>query len=187
MIIKNTIKTELSCEDGKRFYLRIEWNKELPCAMVIMLMAGYTDGISFDRSTNLCISNLVRLGYGSCYIVNLFSSDDITSSEDDENLKAIKTSLSKADDIIYAVGTGKDGNKKAVQRKKEVLKMLQNITKKIYCISDGQGRLYYHPLCPRVHEWILTEMDVATFIDGKMDGQVQGRRNLNEELLAEKP
>ena len=174
MIVKNTLKTEVSCEEGKRFYLRIEWNKELPCAMVIMMMAGYTDGISFDKSTNLCISNLVRLGYGSCYIVNLFSSDDITSSKDEENLKAIKTSLAKADDIIYAVGTGKDGNKKAVHRKIEVLKLLQNTQKKIYCIADSQGKMYYHPLCPKVHEWILADMDVTSFIHDKMDGQIQG-------------
>lgn len=66
MLIKNTIKTEVSCEDGTRYYLKIEWNKDLPCAMVVMLTAGQPDGICFDRSTNLCLNNLIRFGYGSC-------------------------------------------------------------------------------------------------------------------------
>ena len=159
----------------QRFYLRIEWDKEKPCAVVIMMMAGYTDGISFDRSTKLCISNLVRLGYGSCYIVNLFSSEEIGESDDEEeNLKAIKTSLAKADDIISAIGTGKDGNKKAVYNKITVLKLLQNIQKKIYCIAGSQGNMYYHPLCPKVHEWILADMDVTSFIHSNIDGQIQG-------------
>ena len=160
MLIKNTIKTEVSCGAGKRYYLKIEWNKDLPCAMVIMLTAGQPDGICFDRSTNLCLSNLIRFGYGSCYIVNLFADNEIDSSEDEENLKAIKQAVSKSDIVIYAAGTGKDGNKSVSHRKMEVMKLLKNTEKKVYCIADNDGKMFYHPLCPRVHDWILSEIDV---------------------------
>ena len=171
MLIKNTIKTEVSCEEGRRYYLRIEWNKDLPCAMVIMLTAGQTDGICFDKSTNLCLSNLIRFGYGSCYIVNLFSSGEIGEVDDEENLKAIKLALSKSDIVIYAAGTGKDCNKKAVHRKMQVMNLLKNTEKKVYCISDNAGKMFYHPLCPRVHEWILSEINVKTLFNDKIDGQ----------------
>lgn len=77
MLIKHTIKTEVSCEEGRRYYLKIEWDKTRPCAMIIMMTAGETYGICFDKSTTLCLSNLISLGYGSCYIVNLFSSGEI--------------------------------------------------------------------------------------------------------------
>lgn len=174
MLIKNTIKTEVSCEDNKRYYLRIEWNKDLPCAMVIMLTAGQPDGICFDRSTNLCLSNLVRLGYGSCYVVNLFADSDIDSSDDEENLKAIKLALSKSDLVIYAVGTGKDGNKKVDHRKMQIMELLKSSDKKICCIADGHGKMFYHPLCPKVHRWILSDFDVNSLFNGKIDGQIQG-------------
>ena len=171
MLIKNTIKTEVSCEDGKRYYLKIEWNKDLPCAMVIMLTAGQPDGICFGRSTNLCLSNLIRFGYGSCYIVNLFADSEITSSEDEENLKAIKQAISKSDIVIYAAGTGKDGNKSVSHRKMEVMNLLKNADKKVYSIADNDGKMFYHPLCPKVHDWILSEINVKTLFNDKIDGQ----------------
>ncbi len=166
MILKNTIRTEVVCEDEKRYSLKIEWNKDLPCAVVIMLSASQTNGICFDRSTNYCLSNLTRLGYGSCYIVNLFSSGEIGDNGDDENLKAIQHALSKADDVIYAAGTGRDCNKKVIERKNQVVELLKDSGKRLFCIADSEGKKFYHPLCPRVKEWVLAEI---TTIGGGCD------------------
>lgn len=65
MIMKKTIKVEGDYDgtSSKRYYLSVDWDKEKPCAVVIMLSAGKTNGVSFDRSTNYCLENLVRLGY----------------------------------------------------------------------------------------------------------------------------
>ena len=171
MIIKNTIKTEVSTDDDTRYYLKIEWNKDLPCATVIMLTAGVTDGICFDKSTSLCLSNLISLGYGSCYVVKLFSNSEITTADDEENLKAIKYALSKSDAVIYAAGTGKDCNKKVVHRKMQIMKLLKEADSKIYCIADNDGKMFYHPLCPKVHTWILSEFDVNKICEDEKNGQ----------------
>ena len=40
------------------------------------------------------------------------------------------------------------------------MKLLKNTEKKVYCIADNDGKMFYHPLCPRVHDWILSEIDV---------------------------
>ena len=60
MITKNTVKTEVDFNDAcsKRYYLSVEWSKDKPRAVVIMLSPSRTNGISFDRSTSYCIDNL---------------------------------------------------------------------------------------------------------------------------------
>ncbi len=48
MTQKNTIRTEVVGNDINRYLLKIEWNKTAPSALVIMLQASKTNGISFD-------------------------------------------------------------------------------------------------------------------------------------------
>lgn len=162
MKIKNTIKTEVILDDNNRYLLKIEWDKTASSALVIMLTASRTNGISFDRSTNHCLENLTKLGYGSVSIVNLFSYMDgeISIEDEEENLKTIASAVSEVDDIIYAAGTGKECNKKVLNRKKKVMELLRNSGKKLYCISDSDGKKFYHPLCPKVATWILSEFKV---------------------------
>lgn len=162
MTQKNTIRTEVKGDDTNRYLLKIEWKADTPSALVIMLRAGKTNGISFDRSMNYCISNLARLGYGSVSIVNLFSdlSCEIREEDEEKNLKAISSALSEVDSVIYAAGTGKDCNKKVLSRKMKVMELLKQSGKKLYCISDPGGKKFYHPLCPKVATWILSEFEV---------------------------
>ena len=164
MIQKNSIKVEVQYDDtnSKRYYLSVEWNKEKPCALVIMLSPSRTNGISFDRSTNYCIENLVRLGYGKMVVVNMFANigdgkSVIEPCDDEQNLKTIKKFISSSDDVIYAVGTGRENNKVFRRRKAQVAELLAN-TENLFCISDDEGKKFYHPLFPKVYEWSLVKV-----------------------------
>ena len=167
MIMKKTIKVEGDYDgtSSKRYYLSVDWDKEKPCAVVIMLSAGKTNGVSFDRSTNYCLENLVRLGYGKMIVVNMFANigdgkSIIEDCDDEQNLKAIKKFVSSSDVVIYAVGTGKENNQKFQNRKKQVLDILSSYEGKLFCISDDEGKKFYHPLYPKAYEWNLVEVSV---------------------------
>lgn len=168
LVEKNMLKSDLSYSDdkSKRYMLRLEWEKTKPKMSIIMLSAGSSNGICFDKTTNLVIENALRLGYGSVDILNLFSSlnRDFTEVSDDENLKTIDTSAKCADKVIFAVGTGHAANKKIVKKQNEVLAMLKKYDKKLYCISDDGGKKFYHPLCPKVREWNIEKFDVEEVI-----------------------
>ncbi|MCG8542106.1 MAG: DUF1643 domain-containing protein [Clostridia bacterium] len=72
---KSTIKTEAYfSEDGKhRYLLKREWNKTKKKAMVIMKNPSDAGELILDYTTMFVINNLVRLGYGSVEILNLYS------------------------------------------------------------------------------------------------------------------
>lgn len=171
MTQKSTIRTEVVGNDTNRYLLKIEWDKTAPSALVIMLQAGKTNGISFDRSTNYCLSNLTRLGYGSVSIVNLFSNlgGEIGEADEEKNLEAISSALENVDAVIYAAGTGRDCNKKVIARKKKVMTLLKESGKKLFCIADSEGKPFYHPLCPKVSTWNLSEFEVTD--DAESSGQ----------------
>ena len=59
-------------ESGRKKYLhRIIWDESKEKATVIMLSAGSSEGIYFDRTTCNVLRNLMQLGFGSADIVNL--------------------------------------------------------------------------------------------------------------------
>lgn len=62
----------------------------------------------------------------------------------------------KSDIIIFATGTGGDGNKTVLRMQKQMLDMLKPFQQKLNCITDAGGRKFYHPLCPAVRKWILS-------------------------------
>ena len=62
-----TIKTNLTSEavynddETRRYTLHLERQKDSKRACVIMLKAGWTDGVLVDRTTNLVLANLAAL------------------------------------------------------------------------------------------------------------------------------
>lgn len=160
----STMQTTVVYNDDKthRYLLRKEWNDELPEAMVLMLSPSVADTVSVDRTTMLVLENLERLHYGKVSIVNLFSaiSGKRTENElDDENLAYISEAAERAESIIYAVGTGGDGNKTVLKQQHGVLNLLNPWKSKMQCIADRDGKKFYHPLCPAVHHWRLERFD----------------------------
>ena len=113
--IKNGIKTEQMVDDSgeRRYLLKIDWNKEKSRACVIMLSPGSMNGISYDRTTNFVLENLVRLDYGGVEIVNLFSNVDSKTEkyDDDVNMDIIDASAKRCDIVIFATGASYKTNK----------------------------------------------------------------------------
>lgn len=161
---KNILKSSMSYNDdkSKRYLLRLEWEKTKPRACIIMISAGITNGLFFDRTTNYILENVTELDYGSVDILNLFPSVDVDFGEpsDDENIKAIDTSAKEAEIIIFAVGTGHKSDKRVQKRQKDILATLKRYDKKLYCIADNDGQKFYHPLCPKVRRWNLQKFDI---------------------------
>lgn len=160
----STMQTTVVYNDDKthRYLLRKEWNDELPEAMVLMLSSSVADTVSVDRTTMLVLENLERLHYGKVSIVNLFSAISGKRTEDeldDENLAYISEAAERAESIIYAVGTGGDGNKAVLKQQRDVLNLLIPWKDKMKCIADANGKKFYHPLCPAVHHWRLERFD----------------------------
>ena len=170
--IATTLATvaQFSDDGNKRYLLRKIWNEKLPSLTVIMLAPSEASGIVLDTTTQLCLNNASRLGYGSITIVNLFATlNDFVlhqaEEEDPENLKAILEAVRKADQIVYAPGTGKAKNKVFQKRQEQVLKELAPYEVKLCCLCDDEGKAkYQHPLSPAVRVWNLCPLKVKELV-----------------------
>ena len=170
--IATTLATvaQFSDDGKKRYLLRKIWNEKLPSLTIIMLSPSESSGIVLDTTTQLCLNNASRLGYGSLTIVNLFATlNDFalhqTEEEDPENLKAILEAVRKADQIVYAPGTGKAKNKAFQKRQEQVLKELAPYEVKLCCLCDDEGKAkYQHPLSPAVRVWNLCPLKVKELV-----------------------
>ena len=170
--IATTLATvaQFSADGTKRYLLRKIWNEKLPSLTIIMLAPSEASGIVLDTTTQLCLNNASRLGYGSITIVNLFATlNDFalhqTEEEDPENLKAIIEAVRKTDQIVYAPGTGKAKNKAFQKRQEQVLKELAPYEVKLCCLCDDEGKAkYQHPLSPAVRVWNLCPLKVKELV-----------------------
>ena len=174
--IKTTLTTEAIFNDDhtKRYLLHKSWNENLPKLTIIMLAPSEASGVALDTTTQLCLNNASRLGYGSIAIVNLFATiNDFdlkqqTGFGDPDNLKAIVEACQNCDQIVYAPGTGKARNKFFLNRQEEVLKALLPLEEKLSCLCNEicNTRLH-HPLSPAVRTWILSPLKISELIDLK--------------------
>lgn len=172
----NTITTTLVTEaafsdDGlKRYTLKKLWDETKPKLAVIMLAPSTSSGIAIDTSTQLCLTNADRLGYGSITIVNLFATlNDFSlkqaKAEDAENLDAIVAACQEADTIVYAPGVGKASNKAFQARQEQTLLALRPMESKLHCLcsESGEARLQ-HPLSPAVRTWCLSPLEIKELL-----------------------
>lgn len=92
-------------------------------------------------------------------MLNLFSSiQSDTPDSDKVNDATIVKYCEQADKIILAFGKGK----KNLERKAEVLKLLETFKEKLICISDSKGRTMFHPLAPQVRgKWNLVPFETS--------------------------
>ena len=125
-----TMQTTVIYNDDKthRYLLRKEWDSDKPSAEIIMLYPSSADTVTVDHTTMFVLQNLERLDYGSVNIVNLFSSmsdKHSTLDIDEDNMNYIMECAEKSDIIIFATGTGGDGNKTVLRMQKQVLDMLK--------------------------------------------------------------
>ena len=176
----NTIETTLTTQaifnddHTKRYLLCKVWDDSLPKITVIMLAPSEASGVALDTTTQLCLNNASRLGYGSISIVNLFATvNDFdlkqqTGFGDPDNLNAIVEACRNCDQILYCPGTGKARNKFFISRQEEVLTALLPMEEKLSCLCNEicNTRLH-HPLSPAVRTWILSPLKVSELVDLK--------------------
>ena len=160
-----TMTTEVVYNDTRthRYLLHKHWNSDKPTAAIIMIYPSSAAAVTVDHTTMFTLQNLERLNFGGVYIVNLFSSLNGKHSKTDvdgENMVFIREACSKADTVIWAVGTGSDGIKKVLYQEKQVLEILADFTDKLKCIADNTGKKFYHPLCPAVRYWNLVDFEL---------------------------
>ena len=172
----NTIKTNLTTEaifsdDGlNRYTLTKTWDTSLPKLAIIMLAPSEASGIVLDTTTQLCLNNASRLGYGAITIVNLFSrlndSELAYADESDpDNLEAIVAATQTADQIVYAPGTGKAKSKVFQERQEQVLNALRPFEMKLNCLCNESGRArLQHPLSPSLRFWTITPLEISELI-----------------------
>ena len=72
--IETTLTTQAIFNDNhsKRYLLHKVWDENLPKITVIMLAPSEASGVSLDTTTQLCLNNASRLGFGSISIVHQF-------------------------------------------------------------------------------------------------------------------
>ena len=132
--------TAIFSDDGTKKYLIHKcWDSEKPSLAIVLLFPSTCSGIVLDNTTQLCINNVDRLGYGSVSIVNLFATlddADFTSAEkeDKENMKIILAEAKKCDTLVYAPGIGKAKNPAFQVRSEQILSQLKSYEKKMMCI-----------------------------------------------------
>ena len=174
----NTIETTLTTQaifnddHTKRYLLCKVWDDSLPKVTVIMLAPSEASGVALDTTTQLCLNNASRLGFGSISIVNLFATvNDFdlkqqTGFGDPDNLNAIIEACQNCDQILYCPGTGKARNKFFINRQEEVLKALLPMEEKLSCLcNEICNTRFHHPLSPAVRTCILSPLKVSELID----------------------
>ena len=167
--IVTTLTTEaVFSDDGvKRYLLRKTWDESKPKLAVIMLAPSEASGIELDTTTQLVLNNAARLGYGRVDALNLFATlNDFSlkqaETEDSVNMDAILSSVTDADEAVYAPGVGKGTNKTFQQRQEQVLSALRPFEGKLRCLTDANGKArFQHPLSPAVRVWYLSPMKVS--------------------------
>ncbi len=174
--ITTTLTTQAIFNDShtKRYLLCKVWDENLPKLTIIMLAPSEASGVALDTTTQLCLNNATRLGYGSISIVNLFATvNDFdlkqqTGFGDPDNLNAIIEACQNCDQILYCPGTGKARNKFFINRQEEILKALLPMEEKLSCLcNDICNTRLHHPLSPAVRTWILSPLKVSELVDLK--------------------
>lgn len=153
-------------DDRKHRYVWFrEWDKTKPTATIIMISPGQSDNVTSDLTTMLCVNNCYDLGFGSVYIVNLYSLLGITSGgrvkltekSNADTDKYIRAAVEKSETVILAWGSAGSSGKEIEGRVKAVEQLLSSYDNKLYLISDGKYRTGLHPLFPGVRKgWELT-------------------------------
>ena len=183
-IIQTTLTTEAYFSDDglKRYLLRKTWDPEKPKLSIIMLAPSAASGIELDTTTQLCLNNAARLGYGSVLIANLFATlNDFAlkqaEGEDAENLSAIVESAKEADLVVYAPGVGKAKSKVFQEREKQVLHALLPYEGKLHCLCspNGGGRLQ-HPLSPAVRVWALSPLKISELVPESVQAKPEQKK-----------
>lgn len=161
------LKTEaIFSDDAKhRFLHHMEWDQNQKSVMIFLKNPYISDIKKLDESTVQIINHFNDLGFGSVYIVNLFSIitprirfwhktlDDLIKPENDICISQL---VCKVDTIVLAWGKDADKYKQVRIRQEKIINLLDPYKDRLYIISDAYGHTFLHPLSQFAkYEWKL--------------------------------
>ncbi|MBC1778937.1 DUF1643 domain-containing protein [Listeria booriae] len=166
---KETLRTEaIFSEDGLHRYSQLrEWDKKMPSAMVITIAPSHQSNLQYDLTNVLVMNQLIELGYGSYYAVNLYSKiglshhlKELATGWDEAGDALIVEQAGHVDQIILAYGSITT-KKEVAEREKLLLEKLQKHHEKIKLLTDDKQKQGYHPLSPKVRKmWRFKNLEI---------------------------
>lgn len=157
-----TIQSSSISENGLyRYKLARKWDEAKPSATIVMLNPSKADMLITDRTIMNVTNFLVKNGYGSLSVVNLFAfraTDPKELKNRDDRFESLNNAyLTEAfeDAEVIIVAWTRD---KFKSRKREVEKMLESYTGKIKCFSDGNEKKPRHPR-DLGENWLLVDYE----------------------------
>jgi hypothetical protein len=139
-------------EDRKyRFYLRRVWDRKLPRMAFIMLNPSTADAFKNDPTVARCQERATRLGFGSFSVTNIFA---YRSTQPNALFLPNVIPIGDGNDewIVFAaqtaakimVGWGNHG--KHMNRSENVIAMLEDLGRELFCLGQNKGGCPVHPL-----------------------------------------
>lgn len=150
---QNLRVTDFYSKDERSLYVRkIQMNADGPKVAVIMLFPSDSKGI--DTTCQKCINQALRLGFSELSILNIFSRNEHNSPSTDKiNNSVILQEAEECEQLILAFGSGNT----YLDRKEEVLRLLQHFSDKLYALKSSKGTICSHPLSPYCKEWEIVK------------------------------
>ena len=154
--VKSLIRSEaiFSDDDNHRLYLKKAWNTKQPVVTVITKFPRYEGGVKLDLTTQLIINNIVEMGYGGVFLMNLFTNVNINDSDDEieeliheEADDYILKAATASDIIIFAWGSS--STKLIDNRIDEIKQLLDGQLDKVSILVNPDTNKITHPLNPR--------------------------------------
>lgn len=155
-VIKSTLKSEVtySTDHTHRLLLKKEWNTKLPKATIITKYPRHQGDIKVDTSTMLITNALYEMGYGTAFMVNLFTHTEIADSIDEieeliheEADDYILKAATASDIVIFAWGSS--STKLIDNRINEIKQLLDGQLDKVSILVNPDTNKITHPLNPR--------------------------------------
>lgn len=132
-----------------RYWLKRQWARDMLSVNFICLNPSYADEIEDDRMVTKCIKQAQILGFGSIEMTNIFAYIEtignniykIADPVGKENDYYLFKTAKKCDNVIVAWGNKGCHNSRA----ETVLKMLEKLNIKLYCLTMTSAGQPHHP------------------------------------------
>lgn len=165
--IKSSIRSEafFSEDDNHRLSLKKVWNTKLPAVTVITRYPRFEGSVKVDLTTQLIVNHTSSIGYGSVYLMSLFTNVNINDateeieellheSADEHLLKAAENSE------VIILAWGSSTSKITNNRIEEVNKLLNDYEDKIHILMNPTTEAIAHPLNPKSRSfWMIEKID----------------------------
>lgn len=145
-----TMLAILSDNQKYRYYYEKMWNKDKPCACVILLHPNLDDVLKSDKTVTSLTNYFIDQQFGKFIVVNLFAfmtSDSSQLKYSEQSYEQVNRSYFEnacaVSDMIF-IGWGSD-TKKFITQKRDAEEILIKHKSKLKCFVDDRGKYPRHP------------------------------------------